>query len=299
MNLVHVGGKRICCLGNREALVPKAELRDRVRELNGTFINANLPALKDFGIKNFEVVDVTTPAGSKKIAFVGLLDLDKDFVACFRGSSFEDAVQTAQEPNEAFKALFQKIREETKCDLVVPVTQQPLALDKELARAHASGQLPLILGGNDTLAVVENVSDCLIVKPSGLDGSAAIIDISWPAEPGGGLAEKPTIKSRLVTLADYSPSPALERVADQLATQMHLLDGAPVADVPPDLLPLSSEGIQSRAATAGTLIATLCREALGCDAALLDASAILEEQRLGGEGSSAVLTYSELVRLVP
>jgi hypothetical protein len=168
----------------------------------------------------------------------------------------------------------------------------------ELAKATdivgAAGRMPLILGGHNRKPTVENVAGTLIVKPGARGHTAAVVDVSWPASADA--ATEPLLAAQLHSCEDYGGSAELDKAIERHLRILQGVQGAHLLNLPPACRPLSSTGVLRRQTTAGTLLATCLRDAMGCDAAVIDAAALLDGQEYPQDAEC--LTYGDLLRLV-
>jgi hypothetical protein len=156
-----------------------------------------------------------------------------------------------------------------------------------------AGRVPLILGGHDRMPAVEEVAGTLIVKPGARGRTAAVVDISWPA--GTAAASEPLVAAQLHSCEEYGGSAELDKVIERHLHVLQEVQRVHLLDLPPACRPLSSIGALRRQTTVGTLLATCLRDAMGCDAAAIDAAALLDGQEYPPD---AEFTYGELLRLV-
>ena len=300
MNRVGPHGIQLACLGNREAYIPLDELSLRAQEFRGTLISSNLPALAvEPALPPHHILEISAGAHCRRIAFVGLVTLDASLYQCDHCPAFGGALPAGRDPLAAFEAARRSLLEEHACDLVVPVTHQRLCDDKALAARLAEspgGGVALIVGGHDLKPAVEAAGGGCLIAKSGANGRhAVIVDVSWQSRRTEGA--RPLVTAKLHAVAEHPRSARLDQAIAQHHQVLRNADAVALFEVPPAFRPLSSEGVQQRQATAGTLLATLCRAALRCDAAALDASEVLDAQRYP-DGVDR-LTYGDLRRLVP
>jgi 2',3'-cyclic-nucleotide 2'-phosphodiesterase (5'-nucleotidase family) len=134
-------GVDIVTLGNSEANVPSELLAQRMSDFKGKCLNSNLPHLPH-QLPEYEIVQVRGPGGSmRKVGLVGICTHSDP-----AGTSGE-AWKTSLPAVEAVTRLRKKLVEELGCDVVVPITNQMMAVDVALAREIED--LPLIIGAHD------------------------------------------------------------------------------------------------------------------------------------------------------
>jgi hypothetical protein len=158
----------------------------------------------------------------------------------------------------------------------------------------AADRVPLILGGHDRKPAVVEEAGTLIVKPGARARTAAVVDIAWPA--GAALASEPLLAAQLHSCEEYGGSAELDKVIERHLHILQEVQRAHLLDLPPACRPLSSAGVLRRQTTAGTLLATCLRDAMGCDASVIDAAALLDGQEYPPDAER--FTYGDLLRLV-
>ena len=182
-----------------------------------------------------------------------------------------------------------------------PPARQRLIEDRDMAARLAAAtdtvgqarRVPLILGGHDRKPAVEEEAGTLIVKPGARGRTAAVVDISWPA---GAAACEPLLAAQLHSCEEYGGNAELDKVIER---HMHILQEvqrAHLLELPQACRPLSSTGVLRRQTTVGTLLATCLRDAMGCDASVIDAAALLDGQEFPPDAER--VTYGDLLRLV-
>ena len=188
---------------NHENDVPIDDLRARMSEFNGVWLNSNMPDLDPKlppstagKVCPYHIVEVEAGGQRRKVGLLGLLTVDKNL---FRPGAFGGALDTAQSVVGAATQYRRLLLDEEGCDLVIPLTHQVMADDR--AMAHLKIGFPLLVAGHDHDPYLELVDGCWIVK-TGMDAAqAAIIDVTWPSSETPG--EQPQISISLVRCRDY------------------------------------------------------------------------------------------------
>jgi len=288
LNRVGGCGVQYVCFGNHETDIPVSDLRERIKEYKGKWINSNM---RDFepSLPEYDVIEVKAGGQTRRVGIIGLLTTDKNL---YQKGAFGGAMETAAPVYETAARLRKKLMEEEGCDVVIPMTHQVMAEDREMARLQMG--FPLLVAAHDHDPYVETIEGCTIVK-TGMDAeNAAIVDILW--ESGETPGERPKIKVELVRCDDYISNEELVEIAARHNRVVEELENAFLCVIPDSLRPFSSTGIRRSQTSVGTLITSLCRDALGCDAVAMDAGCI---RRNFEYGSAEHFTYGDLKKEVP
>ena len=125
LNRVGGVGVQCVCFGNHEADVPVEDLRRRIAEFRGAWLNTNLP---DFSpaLPDHYIVEVAGggrgggggDGGGRRVGFVGLLTTD---ASLYRSGVFGGALATAVPVAEAAARCRESLAD---CDIIVPLTHQ-------------------------------------------------------------------------------------------------------------------------------------------------------------------------------
>jgi 5'-nucleotidase len=127
------------CFGNHEADVGIPELKRRIDEFGGKWLNSNMKGFKHPKLHEYDIVST---ACGRRVALIGLL-LDGKVglkVGDFKGIKVDPVLPAATE-------LCSRLRSTEKVDLIVPITHQSFREDSRLAQAGLG--FPLIIGGHD------------------------------------------------------------------------------------------------------------------------------------------------------
>ena len=127
------------CFGNHEADIGISELKKRISEFGGKWLNSNMKGLKHPNLHEYHIV--TTQSGHR-VALIGLLADGKVGLKAgdFKGIKVDPLLPAAAE-------LCARLRADEKVDAIVPITHQGIREDRLLAQAGLG--LPLIVGGHD------------------------------------------------------------------------------------------------------------------------------------------------------
>jgi hypothetical protein len=149
------------CFGNHEADLQLHDLRKRCSELEGVWLNTNIPSfpIDDFSsgyvanrrLPRYDVVEVR----GVRYGLIGLLTDEKQvfFTDTFKGLPIDNVVEAAEEVNHFLRKPVAEGG--AGCDVVLALTHQSMKRDRELARAVA---LDMIIGGHDHTAFDETVA---------------------------------------------------------------------------------------------------------------------------------------------
>src|SRR5205823_1193888 len=124
-----------------------------------------------------DVIEITAPGDGGRRVRVGLVGVVMDDRTVYRRPPFGGATVTP--PNGAAVAEARLLERELHCDCVIPLTHQPLAEDRALARAHP---FPLLLGGHEHEVIRERAGGGAWLVKAGADAThALVIDLAWNA----------------------------------------------------------------------------------------------------------------------
>ncbi|MGK3976000.1 5'-nucleotidase C-terminal domain-containing protein [Sorangium sp. So ce118] len=275
--------------GNHEADIELPELRARVQEFRGTWLNTNMPAFAP-ALPTHEIVELSSPGG--RTVRVGLLGLLVHVQGLYRRGAFGGyAIEPA---NEAAVRWADRLVREEGCACVIPITHQSRDSDLALARSQRDPRFPLILGGHEHEVLIDDVDGCWVVKAGTDAASAAIVDLAWPAEaPPAGAPDLPAVAVRLEEVARYPEDPAMRARVDRHMQLVRDLDAATLLRLPPGRV-LSSVGTRSQQTSLGELICSRIRDALQADGCLFNGGGIR-----GGREYRERFTYGDLKAEVP
>ncbi|KYF79309.1 hypothetical protein BE20_57545 [Sorangium cellulosum] len=275
--------------GNHEADIELPELRARVQEFRGTWLNTNMPSFSP-ALPTHEILEIASPGG--RAVRVGLLGLLVHVQGLYRRGAFGGcAIEPA---NEAAVRWAERLVREERCACVIPITHQSRDADLALARAQRDPPFPVILGGHEHEVLIDDVDGCWVVK-SGTDAeSAAVIDLAWPAEPPpAGGPDLPAVTVRLEDVRAYPEDPAMRARVDRHMQIVRDLDAATLLRLPPGSA-LSSIGTRTRQTSLGTLLCSRMRDTLQADGCLFNGGGIR-----GGREYRERFTYGDLKAEVP
>ncbi|KYF59143.1 hypothetical protein BE04_36700, partial [Sorangium cellulosum] len=275
--------------GNHEADIELPELRARVQEFRGTWLNTNMPSFSP-ALPTHEILEIASPGG--RAVRVGLLGLLVHIQGLYRRGAFGGcAIEPA---NEAAVRWAERLVREERCACVIPITHQSRDADLALARAQRDPPFPVILGGHEHEVLIDDVDGCWVVK-SGTDAErAAVIDLAWPAEPPpAGGPDLPAVTVRLEDVRAYPEDPAMRARVDRHMQIVRDLDAATLLRLPPGSA-LSSIGTRTRQTSLGTLLCSRMRDTLQADGCLFNGGGIR-----GGREYRERFTYGDLKAEVP
>jgi 2',3'-cyclic-nucleotide 2'-phosphodiesterase (5'-nucleotidase family) len=240
-------------LGNHEDDIPTVDLHERIAEFRGQWLSTNVdfdPAMPH---------DAIVRVGERSVGLIAVVD---DDVTLYRGAPFGGAPMRHALAAALAAAADLRAR---GCATVVAITHQDISRDRELARTHT---FPLVVGGHEHVAILENVDGTWVVK-AGANALAAIVsDLAWNADAG-----EPTVTVTRVASDGYPEDPELRaRVDRHMAKVRELADATLVQLAPGELL--SSVDTRARQTTMGTLLCARMRDAMGADVAVLNGGAI-------------------------
>ncbi|RYE89210.1 MAG: hypothetical protein EOO75_12210 [Myxococcales bacterium] len=252
--------------GNHEDDIPPDELKLRVRELPAVWLNTNVP---DFAVPlpTHDVVEVRGPGRSVRVGLLGVVMEDPAIYrrAPFGGCRIEPANAAAR--REAARLLADG------CACVLPLTHQPLSLDRELAHAQTDPPFPVIIGGHEHNGVCEQIGVTWLIKALAEAAEAIVVDLEWPAEAPALGPDLPTVRVRREPTAGLADDPAVRARVDLHMDLVRQIDRATLVRLLPGQS-LSSVGARSRQTTLGTLICSRLRDALGADVCLVNGGGI-------------------------
>jgi len=274
------------CFGNHETDVPFDELQKRIAEYQGVWVNTNMPSFAiEPALPTHAIVDVKGGGQERRVGLLGLLTEDKNLYqkGAFGGAEIEPVVETALK----FKAL---LDEKEKLDLIIPMTHQVVARDREMARSHP--EFPLLMGAHDHDVYIEKVNGVDIVKTGADAVYAAIVDITWTDAS----TKEPEIEVTQLTCADYPPNPEIVDLVKQHMHVVEMIETARLCEAPKGVQ-LRSVGMRREPTTVGTMLTTALRDGLGCQGVMIDAGAIRANRIYPEE--TQFLTYGDLKQEIP
>ncbi|MGK3998238.1 5'-nucleotidase C-terminal domain-containing protein [Sorangium sp. So ce1024] len=275
--------------GNHEADIDIRELRARVQEFRGTWLNTNMPSFTP-ALPTHEILEIASPGG--RTVRVGLLGLLVHVQGLYRRGAFGGyAIEPA---NEAAVRWADRLVREEGCACVIPITHQSRDDDLALARAQREPRFPVILGGHEHEVLLDDVDGCWVVKAGTDAESAAIVDLVWPAEaPAAGAPDLPVVTVRIEGVAGYPEDAAMRARVDRHMQIVRDLDAATLLRLPPGKT-LSSIGTRSQQTSLGELVCSRIRDVLQADGCLFNGGGIR-----GGREYRERFTYGDLKAEVP
>ncbi|KAI9032324.1 Metallo-dependent phosphatase-like protein [Hyaloraphidium curvatum] len=262
------------CFGNHEDDLHVDEVRKRVTEFRGCWLNTNMPSFVP-ALPKCQIVEVGNPGGRKvRVGMVGVVMDDRQIYAAppFGGTEMLGA-------NESAIAVAKKLIEDEGCACVVPLTHQDLEDDLLLARWQGERTLfPVILGGHEHQPMEEKVGRTLLVKAGTDAETAVVIDLTWPAEaPAPGQPDLPHVATRNVDVTALPPDPALQARAEQHMKLVAALERATLLFLGPGE-ELSSVGTRRQQTSFGTVICNRLRDVMGADMCMVNGGGIRANQ---------------------
>ncbi|WP_437762787.1 5'-nucleotidase C-terminal domain-containing protein [Sorangium sp. So ce281] len=275
--------------GNHEADVELPELRARVQEFRGTWLNTNMPSFAP-ALPTHEILDVSSPGG--RAVRIGLLGLLVHVKGLYRRDAFGGI--DIEPANEAALRWTRRLLRDEGCACVIPITHQSRDQDLALARAQRDPRFPVILGGHEHEVTLDDVGGCWVVKAGTDAESAAIIDLVWPAmAPPAGVPDLPAVTVRIEEVGAYPEDPAMRARVDRHMQIVRDLDAATLLRLPPGS-ELSSVGTRVQQTSLGALLCSRIRDAFGADGCLFNGGGIR-----GGRAYRERFTYGDLKAEVP
>lgn len=275
------------CFGNHEQDVPFDALLDRVRQFRGTWINTNLPTLEPALPRCQALVVQGEGTRAVRVGMVGGVTEDPSL---YRPKPFGGNEITPL--NETLLAAAKDLAQ-AGCGSVIALTHQSLARDQALARAQGEPPMPVILGGHEHDAHVEQVGTAWVVK-AGTDAHyAAVVLLQWSPEAPADGPDVPAVTVTLERLADHAPDPDLRALADRHMAAVRDLASAVLYRLP-EGASLSSVGTRVRQTTVGTLVTSRVRDTLGADACVINGGGIR-----GARDYADTFTFGDLESELP
>jgi 2',3'-cyclic-nucleotide 2'-phosphodiesterase (5'-nucleotidase family) len=91
LNRVGGVGIQYVCFGNHETDVPIEEMRKRIGEFKGVWLNTNMPDFKP-SLPDYKIVEVEAGGQLRRVGLIGLLTVDKNL---YRPGAFGGGIDTA------------------------------------------------------------------------------------------------------------------------------------------------------------------------------------------------------------
>ena len=274
--------------GNHEDDIDLGELTARIGEFSGVWLNSNMP---DFAsrLPAEDLIDVQAPGG--RSVRVGLIGVVMEDATVYRRRPFGGA--TIEPANPTALRETTRLMQQAGCACVIPLTHQDMESDRELARAQHTPPFPLIIGGHEHVAFIEQIGETWIVK-AGVDAThAVIIDLEWPAEAPSDKPDLPLLRIELEPVTNYPEDAALRARVESRMVAVHELENATLLKLPPGKT-LSSVGTRTQQTSVGQLLCSRIRDALGSDGCLLNGGGIRAHRSYEGR-----FTYGDLKAELP
>lgn len=255
-------GLDLATFGNHEFDFGLEVTRERMRESRFTWVSSNVldPAtgLPFGGAAPF----VLREYGGVRTAFIGLVTPETHSLS--KGASglkFLDPIQAAKD------AVARARR--ARADLIVALTHQDMADDKQLAAAVP--EIDLIAGGHEHVPLDARVGRTLILKTGSDAVALGRIDVTVTAGKGGRRVET---KWELIPVTAQVPEkPEVAALVKQyeglMAAQLDVAVGATSV-----ALDTRNEIVRAQESAVGNLIADLMQSAMQADAALINGGGI-------------------------
>jgi 2',3'-cyclic-nucleotide 2'-phosphodiesterase (5'-nucleotidase family) len=280
------------CFGNHEDDISLEELRQRIAEFSGTWLNSNITHFEP-PLPAYDLIDVQAPGGrSVRLGLLGVVMHDGGEYRRppFGGGHIEPA-------NQAALRIAEHLMQSQGCACVVPLTHQDIDLDRQLAHAQrpsAVPPLPVIIGGHEHRIYLEHVARSWIVK-AGLDAEhAVILDLIWPAQaPPAGVPDLPLVRVTLDDTARYPEDATLRARVNARMQAVRELEAATLFLIPAGQV-LSSIGTRQQQTSLSTLLSSRIRDAVSAEGCLLNGGGVR-----GNREYRERFTYGDLKGEVP
>lgn len=256
--------------GNHEDDIDVDELRERIREFHGVWLNSNVT---DFvpTLPEHEVLTVAASDNTTRSVRVGLLGVVMEEPTVYRRKPFGGA--PVAPANATALAVTKRLLSDEKCACVLPLTHQDVQADRELAQLQTEPPYPLIIGGHEHVAFLEQLGKTWLIKAGADATHAVIVDLSWPITALQNTADLPSVSVKIEAVADYPEDAALRARIDARMVAVHELETATLLRFPPGTV-LTSVGTRMRQTSVGTLLCSRIRDALGSEGCLLNGGGI-------------------------
>ena len=264
------------CIGNHDVLIPKNQLYQRIKQSKFTWINSNIdiPLPEDITLPTYSIVKVK----NRKVALLGLSNV-------FGGAKIREVKYSC-------KKLYEEIKSnEPDVDVIIPITNQIMPLDRELAEEMGE-QLPVILGGMDREHFCETINGCTVVKTGNNAKMIGIIELYWADDNKD---TKPKVTINLKPPAEYSKNLIVQKSIDSYKSLLTQLESGTLCKIPSNLQ-LSSKLVRIQPVTMATFICSLVKDALSSDCCILAASTIRADKDYTNQDR---ITYYDIVQEVP
>jgi len=276
-------GLDFATFGNHEFDFGEEVTRQRMRESTFTWVSSNvleggagLPfdSAVSFALREFNGI---------RVAFIGLTTPETHVLSKgARNLTFLD-------PTPAAKDVTARARR-AKADVIIALTHQDMADDKQLAAAVP--EIDVILGGHEHVPLDAKVGKTLILKTGSDAVALGRIDLLVTVGSGGRRVET---KWELIAVTDEIPGKPdvvalVKRYEDLMASQLNVVVGA--TSVPLDT---RNDVVRMTESAVGNLIADLMRDAMQADVALVNGGGI----RGNAVTPAGPLTRGDVLKILP
>lgn len=276
-------GLDLATFGNHEFDFGQEITRQRMRESRFTWVSSNVLGPETALPFGGAVAFVLREFGGIRVAFLGLTTPQTHLLS--KGA----AGLTFLGPIHAAKEMVARVRR-AKADLIVALTHQDMADDKQLAAAVP--EIDLILGGHEHTPLDARVGRTLILKTGSDAVALGRIDILVSTGKGGRRVES---KWELIPVTDEIPDKP--EVAAIVKRYEALTAAALNVAVGETKLPLDTrnEIVRTQESAVGALIADLMRDAMQADVALINGGGIRGNAVIG----AGPLRRGDVLRILP
>jgi len=317
------------CFGNHEADIPHAELKNRIEQFNGKWLNSNMTDINwpdSTQQPSLPPYDVVTVRGGKKgqhVRRVGLLGLLSNDPATYQSSAFNGATITdvndtaAKLKDQLLRGDYQidhsdqgrksedelagtvdqagsngQVQRTPGVDVVIPMTHQYIPEDRGTCEDPRL-RFPLIIGGHDHEVFQEKIFDTTVLKAGSDAEHCLCIDVRWKDERS---EKSPEITYELLNTRDFKPNRLVQAAVNKHKGLVRVLEELDLCERPANVI-WSSQNMRLQATTIGTLICTALRKNLMCDVVLINGGAIRGDAKYSD--AHKWLTYADLKREIP
>lgn len=276
IDCLNAAGLDYASIGNHESDISLENLHCRMRESKFKWLNSNMPTFplpEDIGsLPTHAIIE----CGGKKVALLGLAGEDRSVM---KAGAFNDCEIIPIK--ESLKDWYGKLKDSV--DLVVPMTHQYMAADRDLAKLDIG--CPFIVGGHDHSPFLENINGVQVVK-TGMDGAnIGIIRVEWDdADPSA----KPSVDIKIRPCTDFARDPKVEATVASHKVILKELENSVLFDIPS---PFSSKGIRLRPTSTGAFLCAAIRDQLGCEVCCVGSGSIRAQRDYNTE---AGFSYAHL-----
>lgn len=298
-------GVNFVCFGTHHQDIPYDDLLKRIQESQFQWVNSNaqrLPLMEDLlepekvqrlqqQLPEYAELVLENGAHKRKVALLGLSQeepsVHTDHSWGGGGAAIFDPVASK------FKELQKKLLASPyNYDVVIPMTHQPTAKDRELALN--SKKTPLIIGGHDREPIQETLAGTLIVKMGQRAEKIGMIDVCWDNPMMTGT--EPTVSIQVHEHHHFHPDNKIQVLAGEHKKSLEVLDIAVLCTTQEGII-LSSKDNRSKQTTFGTLVTSTIRNGLKSDCCCLCAHVI--KANFDVHEDKQYLSYADLKAQLP